>query len=142
MPKVHCDITTCNYCRKNGVTDFICGCDEIEMIDEQCNTFVAYVDMSPKYRETFWKRLASKKDKHECKKKSEKGKRYEMHGYVWFTENDDRWGTDEIWFTEQRSGMCCKGKDIERVIQVKEKWESVVPVADLPEAIEEDLYGK
>jgi hypothetical protein len=141
MPKVHCDITSCEYCKKDGVTDFICGCDEIELIDEQCITFGAHVDMSPEYRDSFWKRLRSREDQHECKQESVRGKRYEMIGLVWFTDNDDRWGTDELWFTEQRSGLRCQGKDIteERADTIRERINSVCPVTDLPEAALEDL---
>ena len=141
MPKVHCDITTCEYCKKNGVTDFICKCDEIELIDEQCITFGAHVDMSPEYRETFWKRLSSREDKHQCREECTRGKRYEMIGLVWFTDNDDRWGTDEIWFTERRSGLRCQGKYIKKELAdtIKAKISSICPVLDLPEATLEDI---
>lgn len=140
MTKVHCDITTCEYCTKAGVTDFVCGCDEIELIDEQCLTFGSHVDMSPEYREPFLKRLSSREDKHECKAER-KGKRYDLLGFVWFTDMDDRWGTDEIWFTEQKSGLRCKGIDIkeERIEKIKEIVEAATPVKDLPEATLSDL---
>lgn len=141
MPKVHCDLTTCEYCKKDGVTDFICGCDEIELVDEQCVTFGAHTDMSREYRETFWKRIKSTKDGHICKKESTQGKRYVMFGLVLFTENDDRWGIDEIWFTEQRSGLRCLGKDLteENAAMIKSKVDSITPVIDLPEATWNDI---
>ena len=141
MTKVHCNITQCEYCRKVGVTDFVCGCDEIELIDDNCITFGAHVDMSPEYRTSFWKRMSSREDKHECKRLCENGKRYVMIGLVWFTDQDDRWGTDDIWFTEKKSGLRCKGMDIreENAEKIWEKINSVLPVSELPEAEMSDL---
>ena len=141
MPKVHCNITECEYCKKVGITDFICGCDEIEFVDGECITYGPHIDMSSEYQETFWKRLASRKDGHECKRSAIQGKRYEMIGLVWFTDNDDRWGTDKIWFTEQKSGLACIGGKIteENAVKIRKLVDSVCPVADLPVATEEDL---
>ena len=141
MTKVHCNITQCEYCRKVGVTDFVCGCDEIELIDDNCITFGTHADMSPEYRTSFWKRMSSREDKHECKRLCENGKRYVMIGLVWFTDQDDRWGTDDIWFTEKKSGLRCKGMDIreENAEKIWEKINSVLPVSELPEAEMSDL---
>lgn len=141
MTKVHCNITRCEYCRKEGVTDFVCGRDEIELIDDDCITFGAHVDMSPEYQISFWKRMRSGHDGHECKHMCENGKRYDMIGLVWFTDQDDRWGTDEIWFTEEQSGLRCKGIDIreENAKKIREMSASVLPVSELPEAKKGDL---
>lgn len=142
MTKVHCDITTCEYWKKNGVNpgEGLCGCDEIELRDEQCITFGAHTDMSPEYREAFWKRMRSRADGHECKKETT-GKRYDMAGFVWFTEQDDRWGTNEIWFTEQKSGLRVQGKDIseEKAEKIKGKINRILPVELLPDATFDDL---
>lgn len=141
MTKVHCDLTMCEYCKKDGVTDFICGCDEIELVDEQCITFGAHVDMCPEYRETFLKRLSSKADKHECWRECNNGKRYEIDGLVFFTDQDDRWGIDDIWFTEKTTGLKISGKYLYQHIEdIKERITQVTPVETLPEAKEEDLY--
>lgn len=141
MARVHCDITQCEYCRKAGVTDFVCVRDEIELIDNNCITFGAHVDMSPEYRISFWKRMSSRQDKHECKQLCENGKRYVMVGLVWFTDQDDRYGTDEIWFTEEKSGLRCKGMDIreENAEKIRKTIASVSPVSELPEAKMDDL---
>ena len=142
MTKVHCDLTNCEYWKKNGVTpgEGLCGCNEIEFHDEMCITFGAHTDMSPEYREPFWKRISSREDKHLCKKQAQ-GKRYEMIGLVWFTDMDDRWGTDEVWFTEQKTGLRVQGKDINdaHVEVIKNTVETVTPVDELPEATFDDL---
>ena len=98
MTRVHCDIAQCEYCRKAGVDSFVCGRDEIELIDGYCIKFVAHVAMSPEYRISFWKRMISREDKHECKQLCENGKRYDMIGLVWFTDQDDRWGVSRSEF--------------------------------------------
>ena len=142
MTKVWCSWGSCEYCKRYGVNGYgICGSDQIELKDDNCITYGAHTDMSPEYREVFWKRLKSRKDKHECKQRSKKGKRYEMIGLVWFTENDDRWGTDDIWFTEQKSGLRCQGRDIneKRKETILELVNSVCPVEELPEATLDDI---
>ena len=144
MTKVHCRQKTCEYWRKNGAGDScdgLCSCDEIELDDDiMCFTYGAHTDMSPEYRETFWKRISSREDKHECRQDA-MGKRYEMIGLVWFTDQDDRWGTDEIWFTEQRSGLRCRGRDINdgNAELIWEKIKAIPPVDSLPEAKINDL---
>lgn len=141
MTRVYCNITRCEYCRKEGATVFVCGRDEIELMDDNCITFSAHVDMSPEYLISFWKRMSSRQDKHECKKLCENGKRYDMIGLVWFTDQDDRWGTDEILFTEEKSGLGCKGRHIreKNAEKIREKIASVSPVSELPEAEKDDL---
>ena len=67
------------------------------------------------------------------------GKRYELLGMTFYTDYDDRWGTDEVEFTEQISGMKCLGKDIceknrERIMETIRK---VGPVESLPERKDE-----
>lgn len=140
MTKVHCTDTTCEFWKKHGVgEDGLCGCDEIELDADVCYTYGAHTDISPEYRETFWKRMSSRVDKHECRRDA-MGKRYEMIGLVWFTDQDDRWGTDEIWFTEKYSGLRCQGKDIrDKAEQIREKVKYVSPVESLPEATINDL---
>lgn len=141
MTKVYCDMSTCEYCKKAGADDFVCGRDEIEIFDECCYSYNPHVDMSPEYSETFWKRLNSRDDKHECKLEVTRGKRYELISLVWFTDQDDRWGTDEIWFTEQRSGLRCQGKDInlKNAGLIKDKVNSIPSVDTLPEALPKDI---
>lgn len=142
MTKVHCQETMCEYWRKDSSRedDGLCSLNEIELdADNMCYSYRAHTDLSPEYRETFWKRMKSWADEHECKNEG-RGKRYEMIGLTWFTDQDDRWGTDEIWFTEQRSGLRCQGKDInENAELIREKVESVSPVENLPEAAINDL---
>lgn len=141
MTEVHCAETDCEYWKKQGEDgDGLCGCEKIELnADIMCNMFRAHTDLSPEYRETFWKRLRSLKDKHECKQDA-RGKRYEIAGLVWFTDQDDRWGTDGIWFTEQQSGLRCLGKDIrEHEKLIREKIAEVSPVGSLPEANIDDF---
>ena len=137
MPKVYCGWFSCEYCKKEGEEDFICGCDEIRYSDD-CMTYISHVEVSSEYCKTFWKKIQSRKDKHECKLKCDKGKRYEMLGLVWFTDQDDRWGIDDVWFTEQKTGLWCKGRDITKEIldKVKDKLEVMIPVVNLPEAEE------
>ena len=141
MTKVLCDETSCEHCKFEGGTYFVCGCDQIELESgEVCKTYINHTDISPEYRETFWKRMSSREDKHECKKEA-RGKRFEICGLIWFTDSDDRFGTDDIWFTEQRSGLRCQGIDIteEHASLMKKKIESICPVVDLPEATLDDL---
>lgn len=141
MTKVRCMLKDCEYWKKTGDgTEGLCGCEEIEMDgDCTCFTCVLHTEVSPEYRETFWKRMKSLDDGHECRV-DVLGKRYEMIGLTWFTEQDDRWGTDEIWFTEQRSGLKCKGKDIAGHAElIHEKVRAVSPVESLPEESIADL---
>ena len=142
MTKVHCRETTCEYWQKDSSRedDGLCGLDEIEITtDIMCCSYRDHTDMSPEYRETFWKRICSRKDKHECRNEG-RGKRYEMIGLIWFTDQDDRWGTDEIWFTEQRTGLRCKGKDIGGNAElIRERVGTTSPVESLPEATLADL---
>lgn len=61
-----------------------------------------------------------------------------MFGLVWFADQDDRFGIDNVWFTEQKTGLRCKGADIskEMLDKIRDKIEPMVPVVDLPEAEE------
>lgn len=143
MTKVHCQATRCEYWRKDRDGEYcgLCSLEEIELDwDNMCDSYRNHVDLSPEYLEPFWRRMSSRVDKHECRDEGY-GKRYEMIGLVWFTQEDDRWGTDEIWFTEQRSGFRCKGKDISGNAEIiREKVRSVSPVESLPEATLDDLF--
>lgn len=140
MPKIHCDLSCCEYAKRYGVGTFICGCDIVELVDGNCMSFGTHVAMSKEYKTPFWKRMRSVKDGHVCKHKSNAGKQYDIIGLTWFTDQDDRWGTDEIWFTEKKTGIRCIGKDIERKADViKEIVSQTSDVKSLPEAKPFDL---
>ncbi len=141
MTKVYCDISSCEFWKTGDSRGGICDRDEIKLADEQCLSFVEHTYASPEYGESFWKRLRSREDKHECKQKAERGKRYEMIGLVWFTDQDDRWGIEDISFTEEKSGLRCFGRDInDRLAEaIRKKVRSVSPVEELPMAEFNDL---
>lgn len=138
MTKVRCYTSDCEFWTPGDVRSGFCGRDEIEL-DDTCGDYVNHTDISPEHRKTFWKRVRSRKDKHECKLSCE-GKRFEICGLVWFTDQDDRWGIDELSFTEERSGLRCKGRDINEanIEKIKKILSTVSPVEDLPEATQED----
>lgn len=143
MTKVYCDLDTCEYWKKDDANGGICDMDEINLIDGERGSYVAHTWLAPEYQETFWKRLTSKADQHECRTTA-RGKRYEMIGLVWFTDQDDRWGIEDISFTEKRSGLRCLGKDIndEHAEVIRKKVRAVSPVEALPEAEPNDLWGR
>ena len=141
MTKVYCDLTMCEYIKRAGEHDFVCGRDEIELDGCECCEFASHVILSPEYRETFWKRIKSKVDGHICRQECVHGKRYERDGNVYFTHMDDRWGIDNIWFTEEKTGLRLKGSDLgQRIDEINGKVLSVKPVLSFPEAKEEDLW--
>ena len=141
MTKVYCDLTTCKYIEKAGENDFVCSLNEIELSSEECCEYASYVILSPEYRETFWKRIKSRADGHICRQECNHGKRYERDGNVYFTQQDDRWGIDDIWFTEEKTGLRLKGKDLgQRIGEINGKILTVKPVMSFPEAQKEDVW--
>ena len=137
MTLVKCDYDCCEYCK-----DTICQAKEINYEFGECQDFVDHTDVSPEYRDVFFKRYKSKKDDHECKKES-RGKKYKFLGMTFYTDQDDRNGIDELSFTESVSGYRVQGKCLKEEAnrgKIEELVRNVIPVTDLPEALEEDCY--
>lgn len=105
MTLIKCTTSQCEYCVKG-----ICSRDEVTFDAGDCEEYLFHPDVCPDYRNTFWKRIKSRKDNIEKRLESNQGKRYEVNGLVFFTEDDDRNGIDEIWFTEERTGRRLLGK--------------------------------
>ena len=133
MTKVVCGYSGCEYCARG-----ICQKEEIE-IDDTCLDWVSHVEISKEYNDIFYKHIRDNKTGEEYKKEA-RGKRYEMLGLVWYTDEDDREGIEEISFTEEVSGMRTKGRNIteENLPKIKKMLAEVKPVKDLPETREEE----
>ena len=140
MTKVHCDYSSCEFYKKDGIFG-LCQCEEIELEDCDCNSYRDHTEISPEYRETFWKRIKGRKSGKILKQEG-RGKCCEMIGMVWYTEQDDRWGIDEIFFTGARSGLKIKGCDIKEELKpkIRERVLTDPPVQDLEEADLDDCY--
>lgn len=128
MTKVICDLSSCEYWKDN-----ICQMEEIELIDT-CNTYVCHTDICKDYCHTFWKRVRNNED-GQIYRVEARGKRYELMGFVWYTDEDDRYGTNAISFTEEISGLRAQGGQIteENIEQIKEKMKTEPPLMSLPE---------
>ena len=128
MTKVKCSYSGCEYCTKG-----ICQKEEIEL-DDICLDWLSHVEVSKEYNNIFYKHIRDNKTGKEYKKEA-RGKRYEMLGFVWYTDEDDREGIEEISFTEEVSGMKAQGKSIteENMKKIMEKLTEAKPVKDLPE---------
>ena len=128
MTTVKCSYSSCEYCV--GGT---CQRDEIEL-DDSCQDWLDHTDVSPEYCHTFWKHCHTADRKKEYKTEA-RGKRYEILGLVWYTDQDDRNGTDKISFTEEVSGVGIMGKDIneKNLPMIKENIAKVAPVKTLPD---------
>lgn len=140
---VYCEMETCEYIRmqENGI--MICQRPSIELDqDGTCETYDQHSLISPEYQKVFLKRIVSRADRRECKLPA-RGKRYEFHGLVWFTDQDDRYGIDELKFTEQRSGLLARGRDIrnpEVIDRIRARIQEIEPVEALPEATQDDKW--
>lgn len=133
MTKVVCGYSGCEYCARG-----ICQKEEIE-IDDTCLDWVSHVEISKEYNDIFYKHIRDNKTGEEYKKEA-RGKRYEMLGLVWYTDEDDREGIEEISFTEEVSGMRTNGRNIteENLPKIMKMLAEVKPVKDLPETREEE----
>lgn len=133
MTKVVCGYSGCEYCARG-----ICQKEEIE-IAGTCLDWVSHVEISKEYNNIFYKHIGDNKTGEEYKKEA-RGKRYEMIGLVWYTDEDDREGIEEISFTEEVSGMRTKGRNIteENLPKIMKVLAETKPVKDLQETREEE----
>ena len=126
--KVSCDADTCEYCK-----DGICTSEKIAMADFKCDEFVKHTDISPEYNHVFYKRVRNIDGR--TRKAKSYGKRYKMQGFVWYTDQDDRNGIDDISFTEEKSGLGINGRDItaEKAPIIQKAIDAAAPVLSLPD---------
>ena len=138
MTRIKCWIRECEY---NSLTEDLCLKDAIEIDENGCEDMILHTEAAKEYRTPYYKQLRSRKDRHRCRKQGY-GKRIERFGLVFYTEDDDRYGEEEIRVTEESSGYYCgKLADLneERIAMIREKLKTILPVADLPDATDDDL---
>ena len=108
------------------------------LISDSCLTFTAHTDVDKEYRHEFWKRYLNNENGKTYRVAS-RGKRYEMLGFVFYTDEDDRWGIKTVSFTEEKSGLRALGGQIteENIEKIREGIETATPLMDLPEGRDE-----
>ena len=128
MTKVICDFSACEYWKDN-----VCQLEEIELADS-CESYVLHTDVCKDHCHTFWKRVRNNEDGKAYRVES-RGKRYKLLGLVWYTDTDDRHGTDTISFTEEISGLRAQGAQIreENIDKIREMIKIEPPLMSLPE---------
>ena len=132
MAIVFCDYSACEYWNNQQ-----CQAERIE-ISDSCLTFTAHTDVDKEYRHEFWKRYLNNENGKTYRVAS-RGKRYEMLGFVFYTDEDDRWGIKTVSFTEEKSGLRALGGQIteENIEKIREGIETATPLMDLPEGRDE-----
>ena len=110
----------------------ICQCENIDInLDvKYCGSHEDYSESSD-YQEEFW--IAYKDTPYsEAVREKRKGKKNELFGLTFYTENDDRCH-EECLLTEARTGIACGSlKDIEiHIATIKAKMLSYPAVLDL-----------
>ncbi|CDX01266.1 Hypothetical protein DPCES_1379 [Desulfitobacterium hafniense] len=118
----------------------ICTLDSIHIaFDEFClgNGFYLCADYknvfhAPEYQERYFIRVKDTKTRRE-EKARRNGKRLELFGMVFYTENDTRYDKD-WWLTEEKTGLGVSKKYVlENPDKVRKVIEEVTPVSELPD---------
>ena len=131
---VKCRERRCFYCTNKGG----CTADEI-VIDEDgcCESYDSYTRLAEDYQNKFYKHMKSINDGHLCKKECF-GKRIERFGFVFYTEDDDRYEPDNVGLTEEISGYYVghlSELTEERCEEIKKRIAKMTPVKDEPDGI-------
>lgn len=130
--KIKCYLKGCeNHC----LYDDSCTADEIEIDENGCETYIGHTEVAKEYQEPFFKQMKSIKDGHECKQLCH-GKRLTRFGLTFFTQDDDRYGDEDVHVTEEVTGYYCgelSKLTEERCNEIKEKMKDIIPVKERPD---------
>lgn len=137
MDRVLCDNDACLYNKNRD-----CQKEMIWIEDGECIDFYDYTQKHPDYQNEFYCQIRDPDDGKLYKVKH-KGKRFEFYGHVFYTFSDDRFGLENMWFTEEITGYGMNGRHFLPNLdeEHKKKYtdginkmiEKAVPVKDLPE---------
>ena len=134
--RVLCDDETCIYNKERE-----CQKEMLWIEDCECSDYEDYTK-SYEYQSVYYTHIKDPETGTHYKVKHN-GKRFEFYGYVFYTEDDDRYGLSNMWFTEEITGYGVSGRfflpDLDE--EHKKKYtdginkmiEIAVPVKDLPE---------
>lgn len=128
--EVKCYMRRCANCK-----DDKCSLNEIEIDENGCEMYISYTEVSDDYREVFYKHYKSRADGHACKKECH-GKRIERCGLSFYTEDDDRFGPENVGLTEEISGYYVGTLDKmteNRCEEIKNKLKDIEPVKNSPD---------
>lgn len=137
MIEVYCDNYDCAHCDINRD----CCTLSILQIDAcgDCASYEEYIDESPRFE--FWKCMKDKKTKEIFRKKGS-GRKIEIGGLTFYTENSERRSENQTFVTEEKTGASCgsvtEARDnIEKIKYLVSKMRNVL---DFP--IREEREGK
>ena len=104
IKEVECYYSNCISWRKAN------GCADNSLLiigDEGCENFVSYKARED-YQTEYWIACLDKETDTKCRRKL-KGKRVEIEGFVFFTEDNIEEGYYECEFTEEKTGVAVPG---------------------------------
>lgn len=137
MTTVNCNMEDCVYFNK----DFICQRGDItltfgEYLDFECEDYRDITE-GEDYQEKYYKRCQNPKTKREERREA-KGKRIEIHGLIFYTQEDIR-DKDNYGLTEEVTGLYISRISLEnekKLAIVRERLTEITPVKDLSDYIE------
>ena len=117
MPIVSCDNEDCAFYdleTGNCTKDYISLDTETE---RNCADFVSFLS-SKEYQETYWITVAIKKNDSNLGRVKMRGKRIEINGVIFYTQDDTRLDENRIYLTDRETGV--RAYTIE---WIKENWD-------------------
>ena len=114
MTIIKCSNTGCYFRDSNGY----CTSNFREIDDSFCVTETDYTHAAPEYQNEYWIRL-QKDDKNYRRK--QKGYKYVYRDLVLYTQDDIRYGLDEVFFDEEKTGM-----RLSTLKMIEEKYDEIL----------------
>ena len=133
MTRINCDMEDCVHIDK----DRVCQKDHIFLIlndhlSAECEDYKD-ITLGEDYQEKYFLRCKIEKTGR-VEKREAKGKKIEMHGLTFYTQEDIRFRNDYR-MTEEKTGLVLSREDLEdnnKLAIIRKKVEETTPVKDLP----------
>ena len=132
MTEVYCSSTECKYNKQTK-----CEAESIRLDDMECMEYADYTETAPEYQEIYY--TANEREAVGGKVKfrvEKKGLKYEWCGFTVYTSNDIRYGIEDAYFTEAKTGVLFPMDELQRgeidADTIREKLKEYPDVMSLP----------